>query len=82
MRTLFCIGVGGLGVLRRVSSNGYGEALGYACDSVLPSFSISSFQQLVLCAIPVFFKIPGVEAIDLGGRTEGDMFGDETAPIF
>ncbi|KIM47919.1 hypothetical protein M413DRAFT_15990 [Hebeloma cylindrosporum] len=26
---------------------------------------------LVLCAIPVFFKIPGVGGIDLGGRTEG-----------
>ncbi|KAF8167808.1 ABC transporter transmembrane region 2-domain-containing protein [Crassisporium funariophilum] len=26
---------------------------------------------LVLCAVPVFFKIPGIMAIDLGGRTEG-----------
>ncbi|KAF9073876.1 ABC transporter transmembrane region 2-domain-containing protein [Rhodocollybia butyracea] len=26
---------------------------------------------LVLCAIPVFFKLPGGGAIDLGGRTEG-----------
>ncbi|KAF9523580.1 adrenoleukodystrophy protein [Crepidotus variabilis] len=26
---------------------------------------------LVLCAIPAFFKIPGAQAIDLGGRTEG-----------
>ncbi|KAF8649820.1 hypothetical protein AX16_005585 [Volvariella volvacea WC 439] len=26
---------------------------------------------LVLCAIPVFFKIPGTAMVDLGGRTEG-----------
>ncbi|KDR85282.1 hypothetical protein GALMADRAFT_234056 [Galerina marginata CBS 339.88] len=26
---------------------------------------------LVLCAIPVFIKLPGVATIDLGGRTEG-----------
>ncbi|KAK1236406.1 ATP-binding cassette long-chain fatty acid transporter pxa2 [Marasmius sp. AFHP31] len=26
---------------------------------------------LVLCAIPVFFKIPGAENLDLGSRTEG-----------
>ncbi|KAL0950734.1 hypothetical protein HGRIS_007508 [Hohenbuehelia grisea] len=26
---------------------------------------------LVLCAIPVFFKLPGVSTIDLGSRTEG-----------
>ncbi|KAK7468565.1 ATP-binding cassette long-chain fatty acid transporter pxa2 [Stygiomarasmius scandens] len=26
---------------------------------------------LVLCAIPVFFKLPGMENVDLGGRTEG-----------
>ncbi|KAE9410674.1 adrenoleukodystrophy protein [Gymnopus androsaceus JB14] len=26
---------------------------------------------LVLCAIPVFFKLPGAENVDLGGRTEG-----------
>ncbi|KAJ3936608.1 MAG: adrenoleukodystrophy protein [Lentinula lateritia] len=26
---------------------------------------------LVLCAIPVFFKLPGADNIDIGGRTEG-----------
>ncbi|KAH9937393.1 adrenoleukodystrophy protein [Fomitopsis serialis] len=26
---------------------------------------------LCICAIPVFFKIPGVHSVDLGGRTEG-----------
>lgn len=26
---------------------------------------------LVLCAVPVFFKVPGVEALTVGGRTEG-----------
>lgn len=26
---------------------------------------------LALCAIPIFFKIPGVGQVDLGGRTEG-----------
>ncbi|KAG7092761.1 hypothetical protein E1B28_009086 [Marasmius oreades] len=26
---------------------------------------------LVLCAIPVFFRIPGIENVDLGSRTEG-----------
>ncbi|KAJ7785876.1 ABC transporter transmembrane region 2-domain-containing protein, partial [Mycena metata] len=25
---------------------------------------------LVLCAIPVFFKLPGISSVDLGGRTE------------
>ena len=32
------------------------------------------FCQLVICAIPVFFKIPGVHAVDLGSRTEGSNF--------
>ncbi|KAI8052728.1 ABC transporter transmembrane region 2-domain-containing protein [Thamnidium elegans] len=26
---------------------------------------------LVLCAVPVFFKVPGVETLTVGGRTEG-----------
>lgn len=26
---------------------------------------------LVVCAIPVFFKLPGISILDLGGRTEG-----------
>lgn len=26
---------------------------------------------LVVCAIPVFFKLPGISSIDMGGRTEG-----------
>jgi ATP-binding cassette subfamily D (ALD) long-chain fatty acid import protein len=30
--------------------------------------------KLALCAIPVFFKIPGVGNIDLGSRTEGKIF--------
>lgn len=30
--------------------------------------------QLVLCAIPAFFKVPGTESSDLGGRTEGRHF--------
>ena len=25
---------------------------------------------LVVCAIPVFFKLPGISSVDLGGRTE------------
>jgi hypothetical protein len=28
--------------------------------------------QLGICAIPVFFKIPGVHSFDLGSRTEGE----------
>lgn len=28
---------------------------------------------LVVCAIPVFFKLPGISSIDLGGRTEGQF---------
>lgn len=27
--------------------------------------------KLVLCAVPVFVKIPGISSSDLGGRTEG-----------
>ncbi|KAJ7462800.1 adrenoleukodystrophy protein [Mycena galericulata] len=26
---------------------------------------------LVLCAVPVFFKLPGISSVDMGGRTEG-----------
>ena len=32
-----------------------------------------SSLQLVVCAIPVFFKIPGAEHFDLGSRTEGGV---------
>jgi ATP-binding cassette subfamily D (ALD) long-chain fatty acid import protein len=35
--------------------------------------TILKVPQLVLCAIPVFFKIPGVGGTDLGGRTEGAL---------
>lgn len=28
-------------------------------------------SQLAICSIPVFFKMPGVEALDMGTRTEG-----------
>jgi len=31
------------------------------------------FDQLVVCAIPVFFKIPGTANFDLGSRTEGKV---------
>ena len=27
---------------------------------------------LVICSVPVFFKLPGTEHLDLGGRTEGE----------
>jgi ATP-binding cassette subfamily D (ALD) long-chain fatty acid import protein len=30
-------------------------------------------MQLCVCAIPVFFKIPGVGRIDMGTRTEGKL---------
>ena len=32
---------------------------------------LSGIFQLVICAIPVFLKIPGVTNFDLGSRTEG-----------
>jgi ATP-binding cassette subfamily D (ALD) long-chain fatty acid import protein len=42
------------------------------CTSILCLFRTRlNVLQLVLCAIPVFFKIPGVEGVDLGSRTEG-----------
>lgn len=28
---------------------------------------------LAICAIPVFFKVPGAPELDLGGRTEGEL---------
>lgn len=31
----------------------------------------SNRSQLCICAIPVFFKIPGIKMDDLGSRTEG-----------
>lgn len=31
----------------------------------------TSLLQLCICAIPVFFKLPGVHSLDLGTRTEG-----------
>lgn len=37
-------------------------------DLPLPFFKL---VQLVLCAVPVFFRIPGVSQADLGSRTEG-----------
>ena len=39
--------------------------------------------QLVVCAIPVFFKLPGATDVDLGSRTEGfPMFFNPTFPHF
>ncbi|KXN81130.1 ATP-binding cassette sub-family D member 2 [Leucoagaricus sp. SymC.cos] len=32
---------------------------------------IPTLLQLVLCGIPVFFRLPGTKSVDLGGRTEG-----------
>lgn len=40
--------------------------------------TILKVSQLVLCAIPVFFKIPGVGSMDLGGRTEGALSNHST----
>lgn len=40
----------------------------------IPVIDVILVQQLCLCAIPVFFKLPGVHTVDLGGRTEGDCF--------
>lgn len=48
---------------------GYGEALEYVY--VLARCVYLTSKQLGICAIPVFFKVPGVEVSDLGGRTEG-----------
>lgn len=33
-----------------------------------------NWKQLVLCAIPVFVRIPGVAQVDLGSRTEGIVY--------
>jgi len=30
-------------------------------------------HQLVLCGVPVFFKLPGSKSADLGGRTESEQ---------
>ena len=32
---------------------------------------VAMLLQLGICAIPIFFKIPGISSADLGGRTEG-----------
>jgi len=29
--------------------------------------------RMCICAIPVFFKVPGAGVLDLGGRTEGTI---------
>jgi len=34
------------------------------------------FYKLVLCAIPVFIKLPGAATLDLGGRTEGRVLNN------
>lgn len=36
---------------------------------------------LGICAIPVFFKIPGVHSFDLGSRTEGKNLSENTARL-
>ena len=37
-----------------------------------PKKSVSHLtSQLCICSIPVFFRIPGMRALDMGGRTEG-----------
>lgn len=57
-------------VSRKESSSGYGEVL--VCVKLITLLArYSLVLQLVLCAIPVFFKVPGAH-IDLGGRTEGE----------
>jgi ATP-binding cassette subfamily D (ALD) long-chain fatty acid import protein len=33
-------------------------------------YGFLNFLQLCICAIPVFFKLPGIGKNDLGGRTE------------
>jgi len=43
------------------------------CAPICLFRAILNASQLVLCAIPVFFKIPGVEGVDLGSRTEGTL---------
>jgi len=73
MKIRFCSDVGGLDAWRKGSLSGFGEASEYI---YLPSIwreLYSKVPQLVLCAIPVFFKIPGVGGTDLGGRTEGAL---------
>ncbi len=32
---------------------------------------LTTSVQLCICAIPVFFRIPGIDAFDLGSRTQG-----------
>ncbi|KAF8758323.1 adrenoleukodystrophy protein [Rhizoctonia solani] len=46
----------GMALLKKASSSGCGAALGE--------------PALCICAIPVFFKLPGMDRNDLGGRTE------------
>ena len=58
--------------MRRGRSSGFGEVLAYV-DLHSDELSFTSSLQLVICAIPVFFKIPGAEHFDLGSRTEGDV---------
>lgn len=36
---------------------------------------------LVVCAIPVFFKLPGSSSVDLGGRTESMYFLSSTLKV-
>lgn len=40
-------------------------------NQVPRSMLIDVGAQLCICAIPVFFKIPGVHSLDLGTRTQG-----------
>ena len=44
----------------------------FGVSTILIDFSVSlNLMQLVLCAVPVFSRIPGVSQVDLGSRTEG-----------
>lgn len=58
-------------VSRKESSNGFGEASGSVRVSIWRNVYAYSALQLGICAIPVFFKLPGVHSFDLGSRTEG-----------
>lgn len=46
-------------------------SFGVSSSGMYPGALTHVDPQLVLCAIPVFVKIPGVQALDMGSRTEG-----------
>ena len=58
---------------KKVLSNGFGVPSAYVLPLCIVIGMDTDACQLVLCGVPVFFKLPGSKSADLGGRTESEQ---------